>query len=144
VKVKRSTLKRRCDRLWSLIIRASNRGTCKLAGRDNVRCGGVLQAAHCFGRGYSGVRYELWNGWPLCAGHHVYYTHKPELWIWRLEDEWGEAAYSERFALATARPGPGGSEACGLRADRGGVARGGEAGGGCVRLAVVEAARERA
>jgi hypothetical protein len=104
VKVKRSTLKRRCDRLWSLIIRASNRGTCKLAGRDNVRCGGVLQAAHCFGRGYSGVRYELWNGWPLCAGHHVYYTHKPELWIWRLEDEWGEAAYSERFALATAAP----------------------------------------
>jgi hypothetical protein len=32
----------------------------------------------------------------------VYYTHKPELWAWRLEDEWGEETYAERRGLALA------------------------------------------
>jgi hypothetical protein len=96
-KTPRSTLKRRCDKLWSLIIRASNGGRCKLQGKDHVRCGGPLQAAHCFGRGKGSVRHELWNGWPLCAGHHIWYTKNPSDWFARLLEEWGEDTYQERL-----------------------------------------------
>lgn len=101
-KTPRATLKRRCDALWSLLIRRSNGGRCKLRGRDHVRCGGALQAAHCFGRGHHAVRHELWNGWPLCAGHHVYYTHHPEAWSGYLGLEWGMSTYQERYRAACA------------------------------------------
>jgi hypothetical protein len=100
-KTPRATLKRRCDKLWSLIIRASNGGRCKLQGKDHVRCGGVLQAAHCFGRGHNIVRHELWNGWPICAGHHVYYTNNPEAWGVLLMAEWGPEIYAERWISAS-------------------------------------------
>lgn len=98
----RAALKRRCDKLWSLLIRASNGGRCRLAGKVPIRCGGVLQAAHCFGRGYNGVRHELWNGWPICAGKHVWYTHHPEAWNALLRAEWGDAVYESRYAQAIA------------------------------------------
>jgi hypothetical protein len=96
----RAALKRKCDRLWSLIIRASNGGRCKLAGSDHVRCGGPIQAAHLFGRGHHGVRHELWNGWPLCAGHHVYYTNQPERWTALIFAAWGKEDYARRLVLA--------------------------------------------
>lgn len=99
-KTKRATLKRRCDKLWSLIIRASGGGRCKLQGKDHVRCGGVLQAAHLFGRGHNGVRHSLLNGWPLCAGHHVWYTHNSEAWAAMLKAEWGDEGYEQRYLLA--------------------------------------------
>lgn len=99
-KTPRATLKRRCDKLWSLIIRASNGGRCKLQGKDHVRCGGVLQAAHCFGRGHAAVRHELFNGWPLCAGHHVFYSHNPEKWAALLRAEWGIEEYTRRYIEA--------------------------------------------
>ena len=101
----RAALKRKCDRLWSQLIRASNGGRCKLAGKDHVRCGGPIQAAHLFGRGHHSVRHELWNGWPLCAGHHVYYTNQPERWQALLRDALSEAAhigYAIRFMQAQA------------------------------------------
>jgi hypothetical protein len=101
-KTKRGTQKRRCDALWSQIIRASNGGRCKLQGKDHVRCGGVLQAAHCFGRGHHSVRHELWCGIPLCAGHHVFYTHHPEAWNALLRQLWGNEEYERRYLLAQA------------------------------------------
>lgn len=94
----RKASKAQCDKLWSLLIRRT--GTCKLAGRDHVRCGGVLQAAHCFGRGHHSVRHELWNGWPLCAGHHVWYTHHPEAWTAQLIEAWGQEVYQARYEAA--------------------------------------------
>lgn len=97
----RAALKRKCDQLWSRIIRASNGGRCKLAGQDHVRCGGPIQAAHCFGRGHHSVRHELWNGWAICAGHHVYYTHHPEAWTVLLINAWGDAGYYGRHWRAT-------------------------------------------
>jgi hypothetical protein len=100
-KTKRGTLKRRCDALWSKLVRASNGGRCKLQGLDRVRCGGVLQAAHCFGRGHHSVRHELWNGVPLCAGHHVYMTHHPEEWQMALRALWGDESYASRWMAAS-------------------------------------------
>lgn len=92
----RAALKRRCDVLWSKIIRASNGGRCKLAGQDHVRCGGPIQGAHCFGRGHHSVRHELWNGWAICSGHHVFYSHHPEAWTDLLTEAWGEEPYWRR------------------------------------------------
>ena len=103
-KSKSASLKRKCDKLWSLVIRRT--GACKLAGKDHVRCGGVLQAAHCFGRGHAGVRHELWNGWAICSGHHVWYTHHPEAWTALLIEAWGQEVYQTRYeqAKAIAKP----------------------------------------
>jgi hypothetical protein len=99
-KTSRAALKRKCDALWSLIIRRSNGGRCKLQGKDHVRCGGVLQAAHCFGRGHHAVRHALFNGWPVCSGHHVFYSHNPEAWTALLVAEWGPEIYTERYIEA--------------------------------------------
>lgn len=102
----KSTLAReRCDTIWGQIIRASNGGLCKLAGQDNVRCGGPIQGAHCFGRGFHGARHELWNGVPLCSGHHVHYTRRSgaaEAWTAILIGWWGLEVYERRYAEAKA------------------------------------------
>ena len=99
-----ASLKRKCDKLWSLIVRHG--GGCELAGKDHVRCGGVLQAMHNFGRGHAGVRHELWNGTRGCAGHHVWYTHHPEAWTAVLVGLWGSGVYQSRYeeAKAVAKP----------------------------------------
>jgi hypothetical protein len=59
-----------------------------------------LQAAHCFGRGHHTVRHELWNGWPICQGHHVYYTHNPSEWEAWLRLYWGFTLYDQRLIQA--------------------------------------------
>lgn len=100
-RVSKSTkLRAEADTLWSLIIRAAASGRCVLKGRDHVACGGAIQAAHCFGRGHEVVRHELWNGWPLCQGHHVYYTHHPEAWEQLLREAWGNEKYETRYRCA--------------------------------------------
>jgi hypothetical protein len=75
-KTSRTKLKRMADKLWSLVVRAA--GKCRICGSKER-----LQAAHGFSRRYLGTRFDLRNGWCLCAGCHVFYTHRP------LEfDEW--------------------------------------------------------
>lgn len=71
-------LKAEADRLFSLLIRA--RGHCE-SGRPNHA--GPLQCAHGFSRRYMGTRWVTANAWCLCAGCHVYWTHRPIEW-----DEW--------------------------------------------------------
>ena len=71
-------LKVEADRLFSLLIRA--RGHCE-SGRDG--CKGPLQCAHGFSRRYMGTRWVTENCFCLCAGHHLYWTHRPIEW-----DEW--------------------------------------------------------
>lgn len=71
-------LKDKADKLFSLQVRRM--GVCELQGKDNVRCGGVLQCAHIETRGAHAIRWNMNNALCICAGHHVYYTNHPSLW----------------------------------------------------------------
>lgn len=83
-KPKRSTLKNKADREFSLRVRA--RGHCELAGRDAVSCLGNLQTAHIFSRRYHAIRWDEDNALCLCAAHHTFYTHRVELWFLAIEE----------------------------------------------------------
>lgn len=98
--------RRKLNLMWSEIIRRSNGGRCWMAGDDHfLSCIGPRQAAHCFGKkAMPAVRYELWNGVPLCARHHTYYTHNVERWSFILLTSWGSELYAERYRAACARP----------------------------------------
>lgn len=91
-KTERQKQVEKADGLARQIVRS--RGYCQLAGKDRIRCGGVLQWAHIVGRSNYRLRWELWNALCLCAGHHVYYTHHPLEWfeIVALEfpEEWAQ------------------------------------------------------
>lgn len=63
-KQKRSTLKNKCDKLWSEIIRS--RDYCEWCGTKNVR----FEAAHIISRTYSKTRHNLSNGLCLCSACH--------------------------------------------------------------------------
>lgn len=78
-KIKRSTLKNKCDRLFSQKVR--DRDVCQLAGVDRVTCNGGLQCAHIIGRANHRLRWDLKNALSLCSGHHMYYTNNP--WEWQ-------------------------------------------------------------
>jgi hypothetical protein len=82
-KTPRGKLKKLADKLWSLIVRAA--GKCRICGKESQ-----LQAAHGFSRRYAGTRWDLRNGWALCAGHHVFYTHRPLEWDSWLRAELGD------------------------------------------------------
>ena len=73
--IKRTTLKRKCDKLFSEKVRAI--GMCEFAGLDKISCGGVLQCAHIIGRSNFNLRWDSFNALSLCAGHHRYYTSHP-------------------------------------------------------------------
>ena len=77
-KVKKTTLRNKADKLFSLYIRKI--GICQLSGKDNIRCGGNLQCMHITTRGTTALRYDPLNALCGCAGHHVYYTHHPDDW----------------------------------------------------------------
>jgi hypothetical protein len=67
-KNKRGTLKRKCDAIWSQIIRS--KGYCE-------KCGGThyLQAHHISSRNHLILRYELLNGVCLCGKCHIPIAH---------------------------------------------------------------------
>lgn len=77
-KVKRTTLKKKADKLFSAIVRRL--GRCELMGLDTVHCGGVLQCAHIETRGVYGLRWQFQNALCICSGHHVYYTYHEKAW----------------------------------------------------------------
>jgi len=73
-------LKIECDRLFSLIVRSP--GVCAADGKHN----GNLQCAHLFSRRYLQTRWYFQNAVPLCAGHHITFTHDPIRWdLWMLD-----------------------------------------------------------
>lgn len=98
-KAKRSTIKNKADRVFSLYIRARD-GSCKNCGRpDN------LQAAHIVSRRYHGTRWDEENCVALCRDCHVFYTHRPLEWsVW--VDENGPVKWEDmrRRALSTTKP----------------------------------------
>lgn len=102
-RLKQATSKQ-CDILWSRLVKVPQR--CHLKGRDRVKCAGPFQAAHGFSRRYRGTRWDLLNGFCLCAGHHVFYTHHPIEWDDFLRSEWGGPFYEgmKLAALTVTRP----------------------------------------
>lgn len=97
-KTPRAKLKKIADKLWSLIVRAA--GKCHLCGSSER-----LQAAHGFSRRYLGTRFDLRNGWALCSGCHMRYTHDPLGWDEIMRRELG-ALYEvlRQNALAKSTP----------------------------------------
>lgn len=89
------------DRLFSLAVRAP--GVCTL---NNAACSGNLQCAHGFSRRYKNVRWDRRNAWPLCAGHHTYFTHRPIEWDLWMREQLGENLYLilQATALKTTAP----------------------------------------
>jgi hypothetical protein len=74
--VKKKTLKKKCDKLFSLTVR--KHGRCQFFGLDKVHCSKVLQCAHIETRGISRLRFDQQNALCLCSGHHWYYTNHPK------------------------------------------------------------------
>ena len=76
-KVKKSTLKKKCDVLFSTRIRSI--GFCVV---PSIECkhGGQLQCAHIISRWNLRLRWDEMNALCLCAGHHRFYTTRPLEW----------------------------------------------------------------
>ena len=73
-----SKLVKKADAAFGVLVRSV--GFCQ-SGRPNHA--GPLQCAHGFSRRYEATRWTIGNAWALCAGCHVFYTHRPLEW-----DEW--------------------------------------------------------
>lgn len=82
------------DKLCGAIVRA--RGVCEAEGEHN----GPLQWAHGFSRSYRAVRWDLRNGFALCAGHHFWFTNHPIEWDNWLQAKWGPDLYIVMRRLA--------------------------------------------
>ena len=74
-KIKRTTLKRKFDKLFGEKIRS--KGYCELEGLDKVSCSGQLQTMHIIGRSNHNLRWDSYNALCGCSGHHRYYTSHP-------------------------------------------------------------------
>ena len=74
-KVNKSLLKRKCDMLFSRLVRSM--GFCHFEGKDKVRCTPNLQCMHIIGRSNLRLRWDMMNCLSGCSGHHMYYTHHP-------------------------------------------------------------------
>jgi predicted DsbA family dithiol-disulfide isomerase len=85
-KPKRKTLKNKCDKLWSLIIRMPRR--CEWCGAGNRR----FEAAHIVSRTYSKTRHWLMNGLCLCSSCHRKAHAMPTLFSQFVEDHLGKSA----------------------------------------------------
>ena len=59
----KTSLRKECDKLWSLVIRA--KGACEVCANPYY-----LNAHHIVGRKVMALRYDFRNGACLCAGHH--------------------------------------------------------------------------
>jgi hypothetical protein len=87
-KASRKTLKSKADRLFSLIIRERDKA-CRRCGTTES-----LQCAHIVSRRYHAVRWSLDNAIALCAGCHIYFTHRPIEWERAIEQWFGLIHYN--------------------------------------------------
>lgn len=98
-KPSRTSLRTKADTLFSLHIRRD--GVC-------VRCGKTegLQCAHIVSRRYLSTRWDDDNAVCLCAGCHIYMTHRPLEWDVWVTKRIGADAYAaiKRRALKTTKP----------------------------------------
>ncbi len=86
------------DKLCGAVVRA--RGVCEVT--DYSEHSGPLQWAHGFSRSYRAVRWDLRNGFCLCAGHHFWFTNNPIAFDDWLRAKWGAPLYWEMRQLANA------------------------------------------
>lgn len=87
-KTKQATWKRKCDKLFSIIIRSV--GYCQ-----NPACGErppkvQLHCAHIYSRRYALTRCDFDNALCLCAGCHHFYTDRPLDFYSFIEDMFGK------------------------------------------------------
>ena len=75
-KVKKTTLKRKADKLFSKFIRSLDH--CEKCGSSQF-----LQTAHIYSRRYVNLRYDIYNVLCLCAKDHRFFHDQPlEAMIW--------------------------------------------------------------
>ncbi|MCP4569178.1 MAG: hypothetical protein GY841_16510 [FCB group bacterium] len=90
-KKQNKTIIKKCDRLWSLIVRSA--GECLVCGKPGTeRADGLkvkgLDAHHLISRRYPKYRYDVHNGVCLCKGCHMFKVHGG-----RLEVVWAFFVY---------------------------------------------------
>jgi len=76
-KPKRSTLKNKCDKMWSEIIRS--RGQCEICGTYKAS-----NPHHVIGRQNYNLRWDILNGCLLCSNHHTsgrLSAHTDSIWF---------------------------------------------------------------
>jgi hypothetical protein len=100
----RANLSSICAELWSRKVRAKNGGRCVLASYrvgDGVPCYGPIDPAHCFGKkAHPAVKYEVWNGEPVCRRHHDMLGNGETWRIFLFRLLWGPDLYQKRYWLA--------------------------------------------
>jgi len=92
---------RKADKAFSLRVREC--GLCE-SGRPNHA--GPLQCAHGFSRRYHATRWQFRNAFSLCAGCHVFFTHRPIEWDEWIRDRMGADRYESLRQLALHAPNP--------------------------------------
>jgi len=76
-KPSRKTLKNKCDKLWSKIIRS--KGKCEVCGTFKAN-----HPHHVIGRRNFELRWDIRNGCLLCANHHTagkFSAHNDSIWF---------------------------------------------------------------
>lgn len=97
-KPSKTQLRNRCDQTFSLFVRKRDR-VCMNCGTTHR-----LQCAHIVSRRYLSTRWNPRNAVALCAGCHVFYTHRPiewRVWVDRAFQP-GYMQYMEHLALKIA------------------------------------------
>lgn len=88
MKNNKSYYKRKCDALFSKIIRA--RGKC-----EETCTGASLQCAHIISRSYLATRWDYDNALCLNVKRHMFYTHHPVEWELFLIEKIGQKKLEE-------------------------------------------------
>lgn len=79
-------LKRKCDKLFSQIVRV--RGGCEETGGTEA-----LQCCHIISRSYHATRWDLDNAFCLTQKRHMYYTNHPLEWANFVTHKIGQEKY---------------------------------------------------
>ena len=72
------SLRARADKVAGSWFRAY--GRCVACGEGSFACDQVIQWCHIVRRGCRLIRHDPRNALPMCRSHHVWFTHRPELW----------------------------------------------------------------
>jgi len=90
-----ASLKRKADKLFSVIVR--KRGKCQ---SDLTHHAGRLECAHIISRTYSRTRHDTRNALCLCSACHRYYHQNPVLFGRFVEKLIGKSTYDELHKIA--------------------------------------------
>jgi hypothetical protein len=83
----------KADTLFSRSVRGKLGGRCYAEGQM-FECKGYIQCCHIISRRYRAVRWIEENAEPMCAAHHLWYTHHPLEWQDFIgEDRWEDLRY---------------------------------------------------